>query len=544
MREALRSNPLITHELALRRPKIAERFDWILDQAKEGSWTTMLYPFAVQRPLSFSDEGKIREVQALLSERVEDLFTILEQSDRQLTHAISSILTASPSWANDRSVSLGTGATKEYADFEQLWHPEYSRYCEHCLNHLVDLLVAIIGLQKGRDYRSQTLANRIGVLRAEGFGTLCLGYDSTVRNAVAHGNIEFCDNGIKYIDKRATIELAPFQFLELFDELVAACNSVIVGLIAVLLSHWDQLEQQLFKPLPLGLRMLAVQNERCHRHFAPQRLIRSTRAESTQVLAMVRATLHDRDWLRWECLRMATDLWDLGGRDYERLGISIHCEKPVSPSFFINNVRLGEFLAGANSFDGVIENDLLWYPNRTSLRLIGMRLYATIAKDTFSQTIQRAKAEAGSVAPLYEIRDVVEKSSHVDRRIEAVIVLTPSLKGVDKATLRRIGAHAVRRLSRRLVRLDGFEGKTGWRRRPDYIWIRCLARDSTLRRLNGPQLERRNNLFLLEWIRSPRKPPIVVRHPAEVAGRSRIVWYDKAHWERVGKAIEHPFLSE
>lgn len=533
LRETLRSNPLIGHELALRRPKIANRFGWIIDQAIEGSWTTMLYPFAVQRPLSFSDDRQIRDVWALLSARVDDLFEILKQSDRQLTHAISSILTPSPSWANDRSVSLGTGAIKEYADFEQLWHPEYSRYCEHGFNHLVDLLVAIIGIRKNKDYRSLALANRIGILRNEGFGSLCLGYNSTVRNAVAHGNVEFLDNGIKYIDRHATTELSPFQFLELFDELVASCNSIIIGLIAALICSWDQLARQSFIPMPLGLRMLGVQNERCHRHFIPQRLIRSTRAGSSQVLAMVRATHPDRDWLRWECLRMATDLWDLGGRDYERLSISIDCRKPVPPSFFINNVRLGEFLAGDDSFDGVIENDLLWYPNRTSLRTMGMRLFAAVAKEEFSQVTQRVRTEMGSVASMYEIRNVLEKSSEVDRRLEAVIVLTSAPEGFDKDMLRQIAVHAARRLSRRRIRLDGFDGKMGWRRRPEYIWIRCLGRDGSLRRLNGPQLKSRNILFLVEWIRSTKKASILVKNPTDIVGKARIMWYDAEHWSRV-----------
>ncbi|MEX2301324.1 MAG: hypothetical protein WD733_10325 [Bryobacterales bacterium] len=432
---------------------------------------------------------------------------------------------------------LSSSSISEFAEFEQIWHPEYSRYAEHCFNHLINLLLAVFEVREGKQYRNQTLANRVEVLRSKGLEELCAGFNARIRNAVAHGTIEFRDFGVRYIDRVKAEEIPGFQFFEFFDDLVSTCHSIVIGLLIALMRVWPAVRTAGFQRLPLGVRFLGIRGECTHRYFELVRLTPSSLAGQNQMMASVRSRFADREWHMREALFLSAQIQDFGAESVERIGVSIDCGKSVPASVFVRNQALLRFRLGQDGPEEIIDADLLWYKRRLkSRKLLAYRMILPLVYERIARNYWREMQETTGwvrLGSLYEIRDVRNVSSTGHRRLEAVFTLKDPRISEDRQLLRRIIKHAVTRLRRNRMPLVDFGATRGLPLRPKYVFVRGYQVDKCLRRLDGHRIRERNALFRAEWIGVRKRPALFVKSPHEFIGSIRVMWYDSTHWDRL-----------
>jgi hypothetical protein len=286
--------------------------------------------------------------------------TILQ---RELSHAILSMLRPGTSWAKESKLSLDR--PDQMAEFESTWHPEYQRYSEHVFNHLIQLPLYIIGSKKQKDYLKPALAIRAERLEVNGLAVLTTGYDSVVRNAISHGGTSFEAMGVKYIDKKGDRLLAPWEFADLFDNLVDTCHSILVALLLFLCNHQTLVERIGLDKLPMGLRFIFIDAFSSHAGFKLLSAIEGSTVAAKKQLNIV-CKINSR--VRWaqmfEGMHTCWNASAFGGKDYNRFVVSFDCGMPVLSSLMLDGDRLQRAIKANETFSEcaseIIETSLVF----------------------------------------------------------------------------------------------------------------------------------------------------------------------------------------
>jgi hypothetical protein len=204
----LSSNPVLDAERERRRGLVKRRFCEWMNGEEHPDWQLALYPFSATRPLRYLLDSELSGLIDFFSTDINATLQSLENHGLGITHAVDTVMTRSASWQHEDPIELR--AAEDYAAFEQVWHPEYQRYAEHAFNHLIKIPLELLGRSARKDYVSQALALRVERLRAEAvFTAVTAGFQSTVRNSIAHGSATFTQFGVQYSDTKSRIELYP-----------------------------------------------------------------------------------------------------------------------------------------------------------------------------------------------------------------------------------------------------------------------------------------------------------------------------------------------
>jgi hypothetical protein len=523
--DILAVNPILDIERDLRKGVVIRRFvPWLATEVPM-PWLLCLYPFATVRPMRFFHEDALEPLIALLSENPQWALGELENHSVDITHAIETITTHSESWNWEGKLSLSTAA--DYASFEQVWHPEYQRYAEHALNHLINIPLALLGRTKRKDYVHQALSNRVARLADAGMASLTRGFNSTIRNAIAHGAVRFTHFGVLYQDTKEQVELYPEGFVRDFDELVRSSHTLVVGLLLFVLSNWWRISD--LSRLPLGFLFLAAWGAGTHREFAIRRFIPSDLPDQrSQINIVCETRLVSRMFHQFATLHLAKTLEDLGGPRFDRAAISVHCRREVPSSMFIDLAHLrrcrSEHLP-AEELAKVVEGSLLWHDaNRYIQKLLRFRLTIQTLWVRVRQGLFEEWRKQGFLVAryLYEMRSVSNRSAESLRRLQGKAVLrdgvTPTYRDVQGVAL-----HAIRHLRRQRVKGSGVSSHWWFRRRPSHVWLFVYQNDEIDRRLLERLVNNEGVLVEAEWkSRWSRSKFTLIQEPDEVIGRIKL----------------------
>lgn len=525
--DELMPHPLWEVERANRAEIIQDQFRPFIEDTFD-DFHFSLYRFSSVRPLLYVDHETIDNALDHLKSNIAHTLAALHKLRPQLSHAIFSLIRKSPSWHLEDSLSLQD--PQDFAQFDSIWHPEYQRYSEHIFNHLIQIPLYILGKQKGKNYTSQALSNRAMLLRNSGFGHFAKGFDSVVRNAIAHGTISYEVAGVDYIDRRDTRSISHFEFAELFDDLVTTCNSLVCALLLFLVACKNHSEGLDLSRLPLGLRFLLVDGLVSHEGFRPILMIESQiQQDRDQLNAICEIDSTSRSIQMMEALSLCMYCLSLGGDSYNRYFVSMQSGYAVPSSLVIDGDRLDEAIQANVPVDEIdpdlFEASLLWYD---STRLMSkVYLWRNLlkakwkeAKSVFKQ--QMEDSGFGLISNKYEIRHIENKSSDRHPRVAAHAILKVHGEITDEELL-KISRHAARRLRRKWFRKLTHLGEKGLPRRPKYIWIRFYSADNRLRRLKSYSWANPELIAGAEWISSQKVMDyFYTRNPDLTSGKLRL----------------------
>jgi hypothetical protein len=532
--DVFQAHALCQIEQHVRKQHVIAAFSPYVNEKTFRQWHLSLYRFASVRPLMYINHQAVQTAYAFFSQHAQLTVQALTSLQTSTTHAIFSLLREGKSWNREKPLELGD--PEHILDFENVWHPEYQRYCEHILNHLIRIPLFIIGSLKGKDYQAPALSTRIGVLSSHGLATLTEGFHAIVRNAISHGATTFNLFDITYMDSGSTESLTASGFSFLFDCLVDTCHAIVVALLLFLCDHQQLIAISNRANLPLGLRFLFIDAFASHRGLQPVAMIESIALQGRSQLNIVcTIDTRSRNLQLHEALNICWNTCLFGGENYDRFGVSFRCGTVSKPFIFINGQKLREAIhtnaVAEMCLPSLIESDMLWFkaPKASEKMFIWKNILVPQWESSKVQFMRELQSKGFKfVSSQYIIRDVENRSAGSLRRIVAHVVLREEslLLGEYCAVVKS----AIKKLHAHMVRISDLQQEIGWLGRPHYIVIRLYAHDRRIRTLASSGWNDENLLIMAEWFsRQKNNGPIFVKHPDLLDGGIRIRYSPMIH---------------
>ena len=511
------------------KTEILRTFSSYVDESSFKKWHLCLYKFATIKPFIFVRWKAIDEALAFFNQHHGMTLEGIAALQRELSHAILSLLRPSASWSKEEKLSLDR--PEQMTEFEGIWHPEYQRYCEHVFNHLIQLPLYVIGATKRNNYLEQSLANRVVLLQANGLAEISTGYDSVVRNAISHGSTSFELTSLKYIDKKDTRLLSAREFATLFDSLVDTCHSILVALLLFLCKQQELVESTGINKLPLGLRFIFIDAFSAHLGFNLLSAIESDTIDSRKQLNIVCRINSKARWVQmFEGMHTCWNASNFGGEGYNRFSVSFDCRMPVFSSLFLNGNELQHAIKSNEVFDKcaskIIETALLWY----DASILEKKMYSwkcimpvlwQMVKEEFSKNRRRLGLKV--IHSCYKILDTFNGSTETVRKVEAHVILLERGNVADKL-LQDIIRHAIRTIRRRRVCKTNLSGEMGRALKPDYVIVRLYVQERRIRTLMSYGWADKELVLIAEWIDPSKKKiqPFYTQEADAVSGPIRV----------------------
>lgn len=501
---------------------------WLKSKPVNGSWHTALYRFASDPPFCYTNSTAIDDTLAILNADLQTTLEVLKAQGEFVSRAIFSFLRPTTSWDihDGERVSIDTPSGIE--DFENIWHPEYIKYCEQVYNHIIKIPLGILEKPKKKDYLSLVLSQRAEKLVKLGFPNLATGFDSIVRNAISHGGIEYDYSNIRYIDSKDKKELYAPDLVSLLDDLFDTCNSIIIATVIFVVENQVSIEKSGIENLPLGIKFLLADGFVSHNGSKLMSFIESGK-DRQQLNLNLRTNTTVRGVHQLESLQAAWATCFFGGRNYNRFLVSIDCNMPVQPLVIINGKVLQAAIENNTAFNevapGLFESSLLWY-DASKFRF---RLYALLSSFKTNWEIQKRKfrlemIQKGTFIPLLHYKVVFSKNTSPKffRRLEAHIVLDIS-KEITENNLIKIIRSALGRLRRRLIKRKDIYGEFGLKGFPFSINLRVCATDRRVRDLISYSWQNEELVAIAEFSKDWEKaPPFFTKQANRILKQIRI----------------------
>lgn len=397
--------------------------------------------------------------------------------------------------------------------------PEYLRLAEHVFGNLIEFYWSVS--KRGGVEGRFDLRGGIDYLSQHGMASLVDGYSDRVRNAIAHGEVEFSFPDIRFGQPHFD-QYSSSEFFRLFDTLTRTTNLLALAIMLFWVKH--DVGPILGTAIPTaivtrfaagganrrGLKILgAVESElpRTGRqlHVAVQMFDRGR----TVVLA--------------NAARVAAHFIEAGAREYDRLLVGVDHGASIQSLVIILPRKLQAFFAENASLESLKdifdETQLLWFdehPMKTRIRnwsLIAQSAVAQARQATYKNW-QAAGLRVGMGR--FMIRDIQNVSSQGIARVRIIGVLVNPEDANNRALIKEIVHELVRAGRRRFVRSRGSVLEKGipWPRRPSYVFIDLYKEDGPIRWLRSGGWPAGNLIAVGERVWHRRKP-VHVTNPEE-----------------------------
>jgi hypothetical protein len=492
-----------------------------------------LHPFCSTAPLRYINNAGAESLLSFLEVDPGTTLEALAKDDLQISHAVRSLLRPGASWGRENDMAVDK--PDKLLEFEQVWHPEYQRYCEHVFNHLINVPLRVLGGRKGKDYHSPKLAVRVDLLTKNGLAYLTEGFDSTLRNAIAHGTTLYTDHSVIYVNSHTRKEVWASNFSQYFDPLVANCHAIVVAILLFICRNEPQVRQHGLERLPFGLRYLLMKGVASHDGFAVRDAVESEITGSPQVSIYAESTTRSRAIHMLESLSAAVAIQEFGGTGYERILVFTDPGRGAPALAGLNASALANLRRegwSESRLSAVFESSFLWHDtNRAALRLWTWRnLLKHIWREYRAEVSSNWRTSGLPVwGSRYRIRQIRKQGLGFTRMLWVEISLVEN-EEPSKATVRGVLQHAYRRLRKRPTSGDP-EGKLSWIPWfPCRIWFRVHAANGPIRSSQGgwanPEM-----LGQGEWIAWPQRlyqKPTWVKLPDELR-RGLLIRFNPNH---------------
>lgn len=355
--------PLVSFN-KLKERKIRAVFGKWITNKDFNHWHYSLYQFTVMQQLTYHDDGTITEAINLFT-KFPDFFktSIIEHQDK-ITRAIFSIFRSNLFSNNDEEIFFES--PHDLNRFENIWLPEYIRYSEQIFNHLIQIPLTILDFSTGKNRHKDALHNRSDALINLGYQSFCKGFNSTIRNAISHGDVEYTFLEAIFTDNKRQEVLSGPDFAEYFDNLVDTCNSIIIAILLFLSENSTVFSKEEYSQLPLGLLFLLIDgntyNNGSHIISAIDSKIPGNNNQlniDCHVDSLSKATQ------QFEALFICYVASKFSNGKYERFVVSIHCDMPNNALIVINGRELHESIHNnlliVDCAPKLIESSLMWF---------------------------------------------------------------------------------------------------------------------------------------------------------------------------------------
>ena len=508
-----------------------------LDDETFNEWHLSLFPLSGTGPLAHHSDEALNQALAFFLRDPAATWQAIAKVGSHITHATSSLLRPGPSWSSDDVMSLDS--PDQAAQFESTWHPEYQRFAEHVFNHLTYLPLEVLGSINSRDYTSQTLANRVASLAAEGLPSLTTGFDSTVRNAIAHGTTEFELAAIRYQDRRKSLALMPFEFETLFDSLVDTSLAILASIIIFAARTRDLVTALPSERLPFGFRYLLTLGLASYPGINIQSILETrTPGTGAQLNIVFRTTNPSRASQQYDALFLAWVSACLSST-YDRYFISIDSGKPSHSVLAIDGKELAEIVRGRpleQASTPLIQASLLWHDAPKWRSWIAT--ITTIWRARWPALVEELRAtfeNSGLVKPVYRyvIVEIQNTSTSSIARATAYIYLIDASTPTATHLIATV-KHVLRVIRRTRLRRMGTDGPRGIPSQPAHVTMRLHTRPLRLRTMKHSSWASNDLLLIAEWAGSRRSGGPFLTREAHYSERRLTIKYSPTYTTALG----------
>lgn len=325
LREFLQNDPLISADAKLKEQEGLEFFSEFLIDTVQPIWLRVLSNFTRNAPLRYWDRVAIQKGLEVL------------EADKQRT------LEALAEWKNRIGIgfeylfrratieryeeNLTTTKSSDLLLLANEFHPEYLRRCESVYTNIITLYWAI--LKKKSVQGKFEITGALSLLKAKGYKVLTSGYEENVRNGIAHGQVVFEWDEIKYGENRSLYKLEINEFLKLFDEIFRTSNSLAISIL-IFLANNQILLSKTKNILPTSIIILIASAHVERQDFKVLGIVESQLSKDiSQLHISMKTGFINRTAVMLDCARAALRLFDAGATSYSRYLFEIHQENGV-----------------------------------------------------------------------------------------------------------------------------------------------------------------------------------------------------------------------
>ena len=415
-------------------------------------------------------------------------------------------------------------------EFEQVWHPEYQRYCEHIYNHLIRVPLTILSKRKGnKDYQKPPLSQRVDILKNAGLVELAKGFNPMVRNAISHGTVAYADTEISYIDNLKIERVWANRFCDTFDSMVDICHAMAAALLVFVCRNLHAVEAYGWSRMPLGIRQMIVQGATSHRGFKVGSMVETQTGSDKQLNICSVCGSRARLAHLHEAFSVASSVQQFGGEAYAHVRVQVDCGALVPALVMIKGPELKELREqgfSSERLEAALGFSALWFDSpRFTHRIWNWSNILALGWKKVNREIRLNWRQQGFDlwGTRYVIREFENRSAGKVRRLHAEVVLKGD-EPLTRSLIRGVLRHASKRLSRLALPAVDVDRQSAFHRLPTYVWIRLYGSDARLRSLGSGGWAERRLVASSEWIARPwfLHPPVGERMPDEVYRGIRI----------------------
>ena len=519
LREFLQRDPLGDLEREVRDRRTRQAFSEFLEAPHDRSWSSGLSLFVENAPYHFWDFSTVSEALDLLEQNRSLANDCIASLQGKLAVAFDNLFRPSAAFSSEAD-SFGDDSPG-FVVTSTVFQPEYLRLVEFVFAPFAFLMRAAA---RGKPIPSGLkLVDACSNLVKDGHACLVAGYDSGIRNALAHGQVHYGGLEIHFTpDRKPPFSLRPSEFVEYFDSLWRTSTSLAVAFVLyVCRALGAKHSEGLRKSLPDSLvGRVAVRRYESRSLKLISILQSNAPLAGRQLHVSLQTTSPDKTEVLKSAARVAMGLVDFGCTGYDRFAILVHCGFP-SPSLVALRPADIETVVDERATPENVprlfeKNPLLWHVEtrirrsvRTGLGVVRGILDAvdTHLADSTTETLRWSRS--------YYIRNVETVDSGGLRTVKVHVVLRHNGNTLSPDFLTDVACRVARRYSwqasSKVLRHMLMTGAPRWR--PDRVGIRVYREDGPLRWLGSQGWASGNLAAVAEWIRSPGVTPGFVMDP-------------------------------
>lgn len=511
IREFLENDPLITANAKIKEQIGQEHFSDFLSPSINPLWFRILSNFANDSPLRYWDKKVIRVALDILeADKQRSVGAIFEWKNRIAIGFDNLIRRASIEKFEE---NLSTTKASDLILLTNEFQPEYLRRCEHIYTNLIVLYWAV--LKKKSVQGNFNIASALSLLSSKHLQSLIEGYDDEVRNGIAHGQVVYGWDEIKYGDIKHLYKLQVHEFLYLFDTLFRTSNSLAIAILLFIANNQILLSGSK-NVLPISIIILIASAGVERRDFTILGAVESEmNSGNTQLFISMRTGFINRTSVMLDCARTALHLLDAGATGYSRYLFNIQQSDLVDSLLAIKVDRL-EHLQNEpfERFAEILDTQLLWKDEHRLLNLLKAFRISLIANGqlywkNYIEDIQRKGWLIGRNR--YYIKRVENSSAGGIARAHLYVTLKYPIDAENKEILKAIAEELVRKFQKQRfpVNPSKLGNRYNWKKYPKYIWISLYRFEGTTRWVTSTGWLGKNLIATVEKC-SKKYPPIFV----------------------------------
>ena len=470
-----------------------------------------LFRFADGETFEYFYDSIIDQYLSLLNKNPQTSIKIIIDFKTEISQAIFSMLRSEYNKHLDDSIELIS--PMDFIKFDNLWQPEYIRYCEQIFNHLIQIPLGILGEDKSKQYSLQTLSERVKTLNDLGFCEMTRGFDSIVRNGYSHGHINFGFDEVSYFDKHRSKVLSSNEFSEMLDNLVDNCHSAVAALLIFVCNNRNIfIKNENLSMLPLGLRHLIIDG--ISSNFKSS-LISSYEIglgnEQKQINLDCYVHLLNRNNQLFEALYFCWNICKYNGKEYAKIVVTIHSSAPLSSLLVVDGNELYDSIVNRKPIENlpkIILSELFWYKERkfTTKAFNFTKIFLALLDNEKKELINSVH-DFGFIyfGQYYSIIQIENSSPSKMRRITAHVVLKDITGEINSEFLTQIITVVIKKLKGKLVKKKGRFGEKGLPWFPFFITVKLYSNKMRLRKLKSLTFNDCELLSISEWCRNWNK---------------------------------------